>query len=157
MDLEYIGPERAEEISEIAYPIFAEVYDYVPDGMLREFLEKTQTPERIREQITDGMRYAYIIENGARVGYVCYGMDGKGMYLSKLYLFREFRGKGTGSMVIDAVETEARALGAACIHLDVNYMNEGAIRLYRRKGFVEREKIGYMRVIMVKPLLPEAP
>ena len=40
MELEYIGPERAEEVSEIAYPLFAEVYDYVPRDMLDEFLEE---------------------------------------------------------------------------------------------------------------------
>ena len=154
MELEYIGPERAEEVSEIAYPLFAEVYDYVPRDMLDEFLEETQTPERIREQIADGLRYAFILEDGVRVGYVCYGMDDRGMYLSKLYIFREFRGRGTGSKVIDAVEAEARSMGAARIHLDVNYRNEGAIRLYRRKGFVEGERIGYMRVIMSKPLTP---
>ena len=131
MELEYIGPERAEEVSEIAYPLFAEVYDYVPRDMLDEFLEETQTPERIREQIADGLRYAFILEDGVRVGYVCYGMD-----------------------VIDAVEAEARAQSAARIHLDVNYRNEGAIRLYRRKGFVEGERIGYMRVVMSKPLTP---
>ena len=152
MELEYIGPERAEEVSEIAYPLFAEVYDYVPRDMLDEFLEEAQTPERIREQIADGLRYAFILEDGVRVGYVCYGMDGQGMYLSKLYIFKEFRGRGIGSEVIDAVENEARAQGAARIHLDVNYRNEGAIRLYRRKGFVEGERIGYMRVIMSKPL-----
>ena len=154
MELEYIGPESAEEISEIAYPLFTEVYDYVPRDMLDEFLEETQTPERIREQIADGLRYAFILEDGVRVGYVCYGMDDRGMYLSKLYIFREFRRRGTGSEVIDAVEAEARAQGAARIHLDVNYRNEGAIRLYRRKGFVEGERIGYMRVIMSKPLTP---
>ena len=154
MELEYIGPKRAEEVSEIAYPLFAEVYDYVPRDMLDEFLEETQTPERIREQIADGLRYAFILEDGVRVGYVCYGMDGQGMYLSKLYIFRESRGRGIGSEVIDAVEAEARANGAARIHLDVNYRNEGAIRLYRRKGFVEGERIGYMRVVMSKPLTP---
>ena len=157
MELEYIGPERAEEVSEIAYPLFAEVYDYVPCDMLDEFLEETQTPERIREQIADGLRYAFILEGGVRVGYVCYGMDNQGMYLSKLYIFRESRGRGIGSEVIDAVEAEARAQGAPRIHLDVNYRNEGAIRLYRRKGFVEGERIGYMRVIMVKNLLPATP
>ena len=154
MKLEYIGPERAEEVSEIAYPLFAEVYDYVPRDMLDEFLEETQTPERIREQIADGLRYAFILEDGVRVGYVCYGMDGQGMYLSKLYIFKKFRGEGIGSEVIDAVEAEARAQGAVRIHLDVNYRNEGAIHLYRRKGFVEGERIGYMRVIMSKPLTP---
>ena len=154
MELEYIGPERAEEVSEIAYPLFAEVYDYVPRDMLDEFLEETQTPERIREQIADGLRYAFILEDGVRVGYVCYGMDSQGMYLSKLYICMESRGRGIGSEVIDAVEAEARAQSAARIHLDVNYRNEGAIRLYRRKGFVEGERIGYMRVVMSKPLTP---
>ena len=154
MELEYIGPERAEEVSEIAYPLFAEVYDYVPRDMLDEFLEETQTPERIREQIADGLRYAFILEDGVRVGYVCYGMDSQGMYLSKLYIFMESRGRGIGSEVIDAVEAEARAQSAARIHLDVNYRNEGAIRLYRRKGFVEGERIGYMREVMSKPLTP---
>lgn len=152
VSLEFIGPDRAREISEIAPPLFSEVYDYVPREMLEEFLEETQTAERIREQMAEGMRYAFILDGESRAGYVSYGMDAEGMYLSKLYLFREFRGRGIGGRVIDIVEDEAREAGAPCVHLDVNYRNEGAIRLYRRKGFSEGERIGYMRVIMRKPL-----
>lgn len=152
VSLEFIGPDRAWEISEIAPPLFSEVYDYVPREMLEEFLEETQTSERISEQMADGMRYAFILDGDTRAGYVSYGMDAEGMYLSKLYLFREFRGRGIGSRIIDIVEDDARKEGAPCIHLDVNYRNEGAIRLYKRKGFSEGERIGHMRVTMRKPL-----
>lgn len=155
MRLEYIGPERAEEISEIAYTLFFEVYPYETRETLLGFLDETQAPGRIREQMAAGMRYAFILtDDGRRAGYVGYGMEGDRMFLSKLYLFPEFRGHGLGSAVMDLAEMEAVGKGARSIYLDVNGRNTGAIELYRRKGYVEKGRTGlnYIRVVMEKQL-----
>ena len=55
--------------------------------------------------------------------------------------------------IIRQAEEMVRAYSDA-VHIEAVARNEGAIRLYRRKGFVEGERIGYMRVIMTKPLTP---
>lgn len=158
MRLEYIGPDRAEEVSAIAYRIFFEVYPYEKRETLLGFLDETQAPDRIREQMSAGMRYAFVLtDEGERAGYVGYGMDGDRMFLSKLYLFDSFRGHGLGTAVMDLVEREAVEKGAISIYLDVNGRNTGAMELYRRKGYIEKGRVGlnYIRVVMEKPLGPD--
>lgn len=152
MRLEFIGPDKAEEISEIAFPLFREVYSNVPSDVVEGFLRKTQTPEAIREQMENGLRYAYIIHKGERAGYVAFGMDDKGMYLSKFYLFKGYRRLGLGSWVMDYVERMAREQGAGRIHLDVNTDNAPAIAFYGKHGFVMGENITFMRAVMTKDL-----
>ena len=93
-ELEFISPDEAEIISGIAFPLFREVYQDTPTEVVEEFLQKTQTPESIREQMGSGTIYAFITFDGERAGYVAYEACSEGMRLSKLYLFKEFRGKG---------------------------------------------------------------
>ena len=152
MHLEFIGPDKAEEISEIAFPLFREVYSNVPSDVVEGFLRKTQTPEAIREQMENGLRYAYIIHRGERAGYVAFGIDTEGMYLSKFYLFKGYRRLGLGSWVLDYVERRARELGAGRVHLDVNTDNAPAIAFYGKHGFVMGENITFMRAVMTKDL-----
>ena len=69
------------------------------------------------------------------------------------------RGLGIGTMLLDAMEERARAVGATRLALDVSAGNKGARRLYERRGMtVESQwpkrlpikKIRFYR--MVKPL-----
>ena len=55
-------------------------------------------------------------------------------YLLSIAVDRELRGEGVGSMLMDAVEDRARASGATRLSLDVSARNEGARRLYERRG-----------------------
>ena len=151
-ELEFLGPERAEEISAIAFPLFREVYSYVPQDVVEGFLQETQTPEAIRKQMADGLEYAYILYKGERAGYVAFGIDAEGMYLSKFYLFRDYRRQGLGSWVMEYVEHRARESGAGQIHLDVNRENAPAIAFYGKHGFVKGGDITFRRVVMTKAL-----
>ncbi len=57
--------------------------------------------------------------------------------LAKLCVDPDYRGFGVGGKLADAVIGLAREKGAARLHLESNRILESAIRLYRRKGFVE--------------------
>ena len=157
ISFEWIGPDGADELSGIAYRVFMEVYTYEREDVVREFLDENQSPEAIRRQMLEGMSYAYIDSDGARVGYVGFVMEGDSMHLSKLYVFDGFRDRGIGSAAMDMVEAIARERGASSIHLDANDKNSGALSLYRRKGYVETGRVGknYLRVDLRKPLNPD--
>ncbi|MCP4605253.1 MAG: GNAT family N-acetyltransferase, partial [Proteobacteria bacterium] len=55
-------------------------------------------------------------------------------YLLSMAVDKKFRGKGIGTILMDSIEERARASGAIRLSLDVSAKNEGARRLYERRG-----------------------
>jgi ribosomal protein S18 acetylase RimI-like enzyme len=55
-------------------------------------------------------------------------------YLLAIAIAKELRGEGIGSTLIDSIEDRARDAGATRLSLDVSAKNEGARRLYERRG-----------------------
>ena len=55
-------------------------------------------------------------------------------YLLSMAVDKEYRGGGIGSGLIDIIEERARASGSTRLSLDVSANNEGARRIYERRG-----------------------
>jgi len=55
-------------------------------------------------------------------------------YLLSIAVDKELRGEGVGSALIDSIEDQARANGSRRLSLDASAKNEGARRLYERRG-----------------------
>ena len=58
-------------------------------------------------------------------------------YLQAIAVDPELRGSGVGSLLLDDVIERGRASGSARLTLDVASGNDGARRLYARRGFTE--------------------
>ena len=85
--------------------------------------------------------YVYTDESDERAGYFSfYPKDGR-MFLSKIYLEKEFRGKGISSDVLDFIKSEARKEDLHEIFLHVNRDNTGSIEVYKHLGFYVEEEI----------------
>jgi ribosomal protein S18 acetylase RimI-like enzyme len=50
---------------------------------------------------------------------------------------RDYRGRGVGGLLMDALIEQAGASGVHAISLTTGLFNDAAVRLYRRHGFVE--------------------
>ena len=153
--LRFLTPEDAEELSAICYPLFREVSDYVPVDVVDAFLDTYLNPDCIREQMTSGTEFAFVFDGDDRVGFIGYAMEGPDLYLSKLYFFDGFRGKGYGSVCFAFIEKKAREFGAGKIFLETNIRNEKGIRFYERHGFKPTGQIVEMRMRMEKWLEPQ--
>jgi ribosomal protein S18 acetylase RimI-like enzyme len=80
-------------------------------------------------------------------------------YILAVALDRELRGEGIGTRLLDAMEERARSEGSARLLLDVGAGNEGARRLYERRGMtVESQwpkRLAVKKILfyrMMKPL-----
>ena len=151
--LQPVRPEEAKEVSEMAHPIFWEVYAQNPKERVEWFLNTYQSPESIREQILSGTVYAFVILEGERIGYLAYEKDSGGMRLSKLYLLKEYRGRGIGGHLLGYVEDRAREAGASCVHLEVNQYRTRSQEFYKSHGYVPDERMDDYRIIMRKRLV----
>lgn len=87
-----------------------------------------------------------IISDENIIGYVvlsfCFSFEFKGRtaFIDELFLLEAFRGKGLGGLVLDFIDQQAREMGLAALHLEVERHNDKGKRLYVKKGFNEHER-----------------
>lgn len=149
MYFEILLPGDKEEINEMSGMATAIVRDYYDpiigkdqnDYMLKMF----QTPEAIAEQLEHGYRYYFVRENGKNLGFVAFYPRENALYLSKLYLYKDERGKGYAREILEFLKTQARELGFNRIELNVNRNNDTRF-IYEKLGFTvaweEKNDIG---------------
>jgi ribosomal protein S18 acetylase RimI-like enzyme len=71
------------------------------------------------------------------------------LYISGLALEPDYRGRGLGTRFLEIACERARDVGLKQLSLIVFEANEGALRLYKREGFTERDR----RKIVPHPMI----
>ena len=98
-------------------------------------LERFQSGEAIARQVADATNYFLIQEGSTPVGYLAIQKRGQELFLSKVYLLREYRGLGIGKKAMDFIAEKAREYGCDRIALTVNKNNDLSIKAYEKMGF----------------------
>ena len=129
--------EEIGALAELAIGIWNEHYIGIitkeqVDYMIKEF----QSTEAVQRQIhSEGYEYFNVIKSGIPIGYIGVKEEEGTLFLSKLYLLKQFRGMGYASEVIVFLEEFCRSRGLSSIWLTVNRENEHTIAIYEKKGF----------------------
>lgn len=100
-------------------------------------------PEKLRAYVVAQDRWLkLLIVDGSAVGYCSYAFteDVTEMKLEQLYLLAAFKGRGLGGLMLNHVESQARAYGKSSVMLTVNKHNIDSIAVYRQRGFTVREE-----------------
>lgn len=89
-----------------------------------------------------GMQY-YLLETheGESIGFAAWKRYPRELYLSKLYLLKEWRRKGYGQKAMQVVFGRAMNAGHSLIRLIVNPNNRNTIRFYENLGFVFQREV----------------
>ena len=99
-------------------------------------LNKYQSAQAMFDQFSAGYKYAVVISGGQKAGYFAYdGKAEKDVFISKLYIHKDFRRRGLGRRILDFISKEARALGCMAMTLSVNKDNSDSIQFYTAYGF----------------------
>lgn len=168
MDITLEKVQRQEQIDAlcaIADKVWHLTYDsLLPEGQVEYMIEKFQSPSAVKEQMARlNYRYYMMVCDGQDAGFIGFSPRYEGreeLFLSKLYLLPEFRGKGAVRAAFALAEQEARKEGLTRIRLTVNKGNVHAVSVYEHYGFRTVEKVetdigcGYVMddFIMVKEL-----
>ncbi len=132
-------PKLAEMIKETWHSAYddllgAEQVDYMT--------ETFQSASAIADQVKNkNYMYFYIVQKHKKIGYCAVVAEADKLFLSKLYLVSDCRGKGIGQKALAAVAEMAKRLGLSAVYLTVNKMNARAIAAYEKFGFVRTESI----------------
>lgn len=97
-------------------------------------LSKFQSVGAMKAQIESGYKY-YVISDGAFLGYIAIKKEDDRLFLSKLYLLREARGKGIAKKAFEFLISTAKENGLRSIYLTVNKNNLSSIEVYKHLGF----------------------
>ena len=129
--------ENIKKISKMSKTIWSEAYSKILsreqiDYMLGTFL----SVESIKKQINEGFEY-YIIKGDKPVGYAAIKDEGDRVFLSKIYIYKEYRNQGFMRAFMEKIKERKKP-----VYLTVNKYNLDAINAYKRLGFeVKKEQI----------------
>lgn len=129
--------EKVNDIKELASLASSIWHEYwtclLSPEQIDYMVENFQSEKAIKEQIEDeNYTYYFIKSDNENVGY--FGISDKGdfLFLSKIYIRKEFRHKGIGTKAFDKIKE--LALGKP-IRLTVNKHNTNSINAYKKWGF----------------------
>ncbi len=98
-------------------------------------LNNLQSQKAVKEQITKGVEYFLLKMNDNYVGYFALEYKDKKLFLSKIYLKQQERGKGYARKILDFIQVLALEKGINKISLTVNKNNTDSIDIYKKLGF----------------------
>ena len=141
-DLQFIKVEQnntelIEELSVFASAVVKDYYDPIIGAAQNDYMiKKFQSAESLKEQIAGGYSYYFVCtENEKRVGFIAFYPRNNEMYLSKLYIKKEERGKGYSKGILKFLKKETAKAGLDSITLNVNRNNTDSINIYGKLGF----------------------
>lgn len=138
--MNFINVKTEEEIKKLvnlASEIWQEYWTIIlSQEQIDYMLEKFQSEEAIKNQI-EGERYVYNIleDNGNVLGYFGIAPKEDYLFLSKLYIKKEFRNLGCGRLAFNKIKQFAQQFNKRKIQLTVNKNNINTIKAYEKWGF----------------------
>lgn len=132
-----IGEEQAiKELSALASEIVKEHYDPIVGAEQNDYMiEKFQSVSALQAQLAQGYQYYFVcLEPDRQIGFMGMYQRGSEWYISKLYLHKDFRGRGYAREMLDFAISLAKKAGTERITLNVNKYNN-AVAIYEKLGF----------------------
>ena len=132
--------EEIQTAAALAREIWTEHFTPIIGAEQVEYmLEHFQSAPAIRSMIESGYFYQFILLDGVRAGYTAYRPQKEGdeefLFLSKLYIKKEFRGRKLARFALSQMEEYCREQGLSAIRLTCNRHNESTLAVYDKLGF----------------------
>ena len=146
--LEFVKCETDHKLrrtAEMAIDIWHECFEgVISDEQIDYMLENFQSFAAIKKQVgSENYEYFNFVLDGTRIGYFAVAAQPDNtMMLSKLYMYKEYRGNGYAKKAFEFIKDLARQQGCKSIWLTVNRHNYGAMKVYEAFGMkVIREQV----------------
>ena len=128
--------QQFKDISALADVIWREHYTPIIGGDQVDYMIKNyQSAEAMYSQYIDGYQYFMVYYNNQLVGYLSFKKQEDSLFLSKIYVSKDFRGKKIGKAAMLFVQEKAMSMHCKSITLGVNRFNVNSIAAYEKMGF----------------------
>lgn len=130
------------DIADLAKHIWEEHYTpIIGKEQVDYMVGKFQTSEAMQKQASEGYIYFLIVFENEQVGYLSIKKNESDLFLSKIYVQKEFRGRKIGKSALEFVESKAKEFNCNSVSLTVNKNNTNSIKAYEKVGFEKNEAI----------------
>ncbi len=132
-----INEDQIKILADTANIVWHEAYkEIVSVAQIDYMIEKFQSFNPLSEAINKNNYLYYLIKVDNNVaGYIGLHEENEKMFLSKLYILKEYRGKQVASKTFEFIENLAKGRNLKSVWLTVNKNNNHAIEVYKHKGF----------------------
>lgn len=139
MELKKVRNVDIKELADLASEIWHEYWVCIlSEAQINYMVEKFQSEKAIKNQIEhENYSYYFLVEKDKIVGYTGIAEKDDYLFLSKLYLKKEYRRMGLGKAAFDKI----KALGFNKIRLTVNKQNINAYNAYLKYGFKKIDSV----------------
>lgn len=129
-------------IAQLAYITWREHYTPIIGLPQVEYMLKNlQSVEAIANQVEQGYQYFIINYEKIPVGYLSFIKKENSLYLSKIYILSNYRGRKIGKTAMQFIEDIAKKMDCNTITLTVNRNNYNSISAYEKLGFTKQGTI----------------
>lgn len=136
--------EQITELCELAKKIWNEYsICFITQDQIDYMLEKFQSEQAVKAQISfQKYQYYFLEEDGENIGYFAVQRQKDNLFLSKIYIDKDHRGKGFARKAFNnAIVKIAAELELPKITLTVNKYNIPSVCVYEKLGFVRIDSV----------------
>jgi len=135
--------KNIKELARLAYEIWHEYWvEILSIEQIDYMVENFQSEKAINKQIAEeNYVYFYINYQGENVGYIGLSKKKDYLFLSKLYIKKDFRHKGLGTKSFEFIKDFAKHSDYRRVILTVNKYNVNTISAYKKWGFYEIDSV----------------
>jgi len=129
-------------VEALAFPIWREHYTpIIGSPQVDYMLNKLQTAHAVENQIRQGSHY-FLLQSpeGENIGYLSFVLRPAELFLSKLYLRKDYRGQGWARAALEFMKNLARDKQMNRVTLTVHKQNP-SVKVYQALGFEILEPI----------------
>lgn len=133
-----VAREDIPQLAQIADEVWHEYFPCILSaGQIDYMVDQFQSEHALRDQLEhQGYQYYFLMENGTVVGYTGIKPERNALFLSKLYLLKQYRGRGFSSKAFAFLKQYCAERGLKSIWLTVNRHNADTIAVYKHRGFL---------------------
>lgn len=135
--------DELDSLSALASEIWHEYFSSLLSlDQIDYMVDMFQSKRAIKNAIeNDHYTYYLAYENNELIGYCGVKPEEERVFLSKLYLRKDFRGRGLASKLLKQAVDFAKENGKNAVYLTCNKYNTHSLDVYRAKGFKQIDSV----------------
>ncbi len=142
MEIKICTSNEIEELAILANEIWHEYFiQIISNEQIDYMVDMFQSKNALVKAMEDGYIYFLAYENNTLIGYCGIHPEEEKVFLSKLYLHKDYRGRGLSSFLLKEAINYGKQNSKKAMYLTCNKNNDNSLGVYYAKGFYKIDDV----------------